>query len=172
MPARPKPTKKPSAAVKFKGSLTYTATAAARRPDIIQAVERALRTYNIHADFSGNIHVDYDPNVPTAHTAGFNGTITFGGMISYRTALHEIAHWVGVGTHGKWWDPGCRDTEKNVWVGPKACAKIKEFQGADAVVHADQLHFWDFGLNYESELTNDADRKHVLIVKALVDDMN
>ena len=163
-----KPVAKPDVLI---GSLTYTASEAARRPDIIQAVERALKTYNTHANFSGCIHIDYDENVPTAHTVGYRGPVVFGGMISYRTALHEFAHYVGVGTHGTWMN----FVNDGRWTGEKACAKLKEFDGPDAVLHADTLHFWgpsSGGLNYESELTQDADRRHVLLVRALADDMS
>jgi elongation factor P hydroxylase len=149
--------------------LTYTTTPEARRPDIVLAIERALKTYNAGANFSGNIDVHYDSNVPTAHTEGYRGRIVFGGTISYRIALHEIAHWVGIGTHGAWWN--YRD-EHGVWTGPKATAKIKQFQGPDAVIHVDNLHFWDYGMNYESELTRGADKRHVAIVRSLVADMN
>lgn len=170
-PVPQKPVAKPTEPVVFLGSLTYTASKDARRPDIIQAIEKALKTYNTYANFSGNVDVHYDPNVATAHTEGYRGRIVFGGMISYRTALHEVSHYLGIGTHGNWW----ANQSNGVWTGSAANKQIKEFDGPDAVIHCDNLHFWgpcSGGLNYDSELTPGADIRHVALVQALVDDMN
>ncbi len=170
-PIPQKPVEKPAEPVVFLGSLTYTASEDARRPDIIQAIEKALRTYNTYANFSGNVDVHYDPNVATAHTEGYRGRIVFGGMISYRTALHELAHYVGCGTRSEW----TTNQSNGVWTGANASELIKKLDGPDAVIHCDNLHFWgplSGGLNYDSELTPGADIRHVALVQALVDDMN
>jgi hypothetical protein len=125
--------------------------------------------YNQNAPFDGEIAVHYDSGVPTAEASG--NRITFGGMTGYRVSLHEIAHVMGIGLHGAWWSPQCRDCDAMVWTGPRGVATLWAFDGPNAVLHADTLHFWNYGLNNDSELTPGADVRHVACVWAMVQDM-
>lgn len=166
---RPAPKQKPP----LIGSITYTLTPEAQnsplRSEIVDGMDAAVDTYNRYAKFDTRITAHYDANVPTAEASG--DTITFGSMVGYRVSLHEIAHVLGVGTRGGWWSSKCHAWDEMVWVGRRGLAKIKEFDGPDAVLHADSLHFWNYGLNWQQDLTPDADWKHVEVVDAMVSDM-
>ena len=74
---------------------------------ITSAMNAAVARYNNLSDLGKNITVRYEPGVPTAD-GNINGTIRFGSNRSYmneRTALHEIAHTIGVGTSSGWSSP-------------------------------------------------------------------
>lgn len=71
---------------------------------ITSAMNAAVARYNNLSDLGKSITVRYDTSVPTAD-GNLNGTIRFGSNRSYmteRTALHEIAHTIGVGTSSGW----------------------------------------------------------------------
>ncbi len=136
------------------------------RKRIVESMDYAVGLYNELGVFQKKITVRYNPATPTAD-GNFNGHINFGGQMSPRTALHEIAHTLGVGTHRRW----RQLTEDGRWTGEHALALLREFDGPDAVLNADRHHFWPYGLNYEHESSEENDRRHVLIVEALVRDM-
>jgi hypothetical protein len=153
--------------------MTYTLTPEAEssplRSEIVDGMDAAIDIYNRYSNFDTRITAHYDPGVSTAQASGT--TITFGSMVGYRVSLHEIAHVLGVGTRGGWWSSKVHAWDEMVWVGRRGIAKIQEFDGSDAVLHADGLHFWNYGLNWQDELVEDADWKHVEIVDAMVRDM-
>jgi len=153
--------------------MTYTMTPEAEnsplRSEIVDGMDAAVDTYNRYSNFNTHITAHYDSNVPTAEASGT--TITFGNMVGYRVSLHEIAHVLGVGTRGGWWSSKVHAWDEMVWVGRRGIAKIKEFDGSDAVLHADGLHFWNYGLNWQHDLVEDADWRHVEVVDAMVSDM-
>jgi hypothetical protein len=133
---------------------------------ITAAMDAAVARYNNLSDLGKTITVHYDPGVPTAD-GNINGTIRFGNRsyMTERTALHEIAHTIGVGTSGNW--PSlCQGT----WTGAGATALVQQFDGAGAVINCDTQHFWPYGLNQESEFSSTAADRHVDIVEAMVAD--
>ena len=139
---------------------------------ITQAMDSAVEFYNAYADYSLSeysndgigLRVIYNENVATAN-AGYKGRIAFGGKINDWTAMHEMGHVFGVGTIGAWNQN--RDTANNLWTSPAALAELEDIDGPGAVLHADSIHFWPYGLN-----TSDADRHaHVRLVGALREDM-
>jgi hypothetical protein len=136
------------------------------RARIVEAMDRAVATYNRHATISKRITANYNAKVPIAE-GNYDDWISFGGQIGYRTALHEISHTLGVGTHPRWRSM-IRDGR---WTGQQANAQLREFDGPDAVLHADRAHFWPYGLNYDREWKPDADRRHVLMVAAIRRDL-
>lgn len=152
--------------------IVYTLTEDAHRWDpeikrrIIEAMDYAVDLYNALGAFEKEITVRYDPATPTAD-GNFNGRINFGGQISPRTALHEVAHTLGVGTHRRW----LRLSEDGRWTGKHALELLRELDGPKAVLNVDRHHFWPYGLNFEYESSKENDRRHVLIVGALVRDM-
>jgi hypothetical protein len=154
------------------GSLGYVLTPEAEtspvRAQIVSGMDAAIDTYNRNAPFEGRIEVHYDPSVATAEACGQR--ITFGGMVGYRVSLHEIAHVMGVGTAGAWGNPACRDVESMMWVGKRGTDLVREYTGSPEL-HADNLHFWPFGLNWDTDLTPYADTRHVRVVWAMVQDM-
>ena len=101
--------------------------------------------------------------------AEINGTIRFGSNRSYmteRTALHEIAHTIGVGTSANWNSLSSGGT----WHGAQATALVKQFDGSGATLSTGGGHFWPYGLNYENEFSNTAADRHIQIVAAMVRD--
>lgn len=135
---------------------------------ITSAMNAAVARYNNLSDLGKSITVRYDPSVPTAD-GNINGTIRFGSNRSYmteRTALHETAHTIGVGTSAGWSSLGGSGT----WTGAQATALVRQFDGASAKLSTGGGHFWPYGLNYESEFSSTAADRHVRIVAAMVRD--
>ncbi|MFC8662376.1 hypothetical protein [Streptomyces sp. NPDC057199] len=134
---------------------------------ITAAMNAAVARYNNVSDLGKTITVRYDPGVPTAD-GNINGTIRFGnrGYMTERTALHEIAHTIGVGTSSGWSSLGGSGT----WRGAQATALVKQFDGSGATLSTGGGHFWPYGLNYENEFSNTAANRHVQIVAAMVRD--
>lgn len=129
----------------------------------------AVAQYNRHGTFRKHITVNCNPGTPTAE-ANYDGWLQFGGSISYRVALHELAHTMGVGTYWKWAENlKINGVRTNVWQGAKGRALIGSFGQAGA--HSDGTHFWEYGLNYDSEGNTESFRRHVLMVAAFRRDM-
>lgn len=136
------------------------------RRRIERAMNEAANIYNKHSKLRKKVTVDYSPGVPTAE-GNISGWISFGGQISTRTALHEIAHTIGVGTHPRWGD----HMKEGRWTGKQAASLLKEFDGDKAELRGDRQHFWPYGLNYDNERTGQADQRHVELVSAMLKDM-
>ncbi|MEU8865049.1 hypothetical protein [Streptomyces umbrinus] len=134
---------------------------------ITTAMNAAVSRYNNVSDLGKTITVRYDPGVPTAD-GNINGTIRFGNRsyMTERTALHEIAHTIGVGTSSGWSSLGGSGT----WRGAQATALVKQFDGSGAALSTGGGHFWPYGLNYENEFSSTAANRHVQIVAAMVRD--
>lgn len=134
---------------------------------ITRAMNAAVARYNNLSDLGKALTVRYDPGVPTAD-GNINGTIRFGnrGYMTERTALHEIAHTIGVGTSSGWSRLGGSGT----WTGAQATALVRQFDGSSAKVSTGGGHFWPYGLNYDNEFSNTAADRHVQIVAAMVRD--
>lgn len=134
---------------------------------ITAAMNAAVARYNNLSDLGKTITVRYDPGVPTAD-GNINGTIRFGnrGYMTQRTALHEIAHTIGVGTSSGWSRLGGSGT----WTGARATALVRQYDGSSAKISTGGGHFWPYGLNYENEFSGTAADRHVRIVAAMVND--
>jgi hypothetical protein len=134
---------------------------------ITSAMNAAVARYNNLSDLGKNITVRYDPGVPTAD-GNINGTIRFGNRsyMTERTALHEIAHTIGVGTSSGWSSLAAGGT----WRGTQATALVRQFDGSGATLSTGGGHFWPYGLNYDNEMSNTAADRHVRIVAAMVRD--
>ncbi|HEX5101952.1 MAG TPA: hypothetical protein VFV94_20730 [Polyangiaceae bacterium] len=160
------------------GHVTYTLTKNAnptadeqKAYDLItEAMDQAVDYYNCYTNITKATTVTYVPSVETADGSS-NGSIRFGGKdyMEYITAMHEIAHTVGVGTVSQW----STHLVNGIWNGAQATAKLRELTGiADDEVHGDTQHFWPYGLNYTSEVKSEADViNHCYIVVALRADM-
>jgi hypothetical protein len=134
---------------------------------ITRAMNAAVARYNNLSDLGKTITVRYDPGVPTAD-GNINGTIRFGNRsyMTERTALHEIAHTIGVGTSSRWSSLAGSGT----WTGAQATALVRQFDGSSAKLSTGGGHFWPYGLNYENEFSGTAADRHVRIVAAMVRD--
>jgi hypothetical protein len=134
------------------------------------AMDSALGYYNKYTSITKFLNVYYNPDVSTAD-ANFNGTIRFGkeNYMVVHTAMHEIAHTVGVGTTNEY-----RNLMQNgVFTGAYATTMIREVTGdQNAVVNGDNQHFWPYGLNYANEVKSSQDLiNHCKIVGAMYSDM-
>jgi hypothetical protein len=145
------------------GSETWPADIRAR---IVYAMDGAVALYNKYGTFRKSLTANYNSGVPTAQ-ASYSGWIDFGGQIGYRTALHEVSHTLGVGTVWNWSNFMVNGT----WTGANALQQVRVFDGPAAGLWGDGVHFWPYGLNYESEGGTEANRRHVLMVAALRKDL-
>ncbi len=135
------------------------------------AMDEALAYYNCYADLEKQLWVNYDPGVPTAQ-ANIDGWMSFGNDRAYMvlpTAMHEIAHTLGVGYYGF----GNMTDSNGIWTGANANAILASIDSPrDTQLHADAMHFWPYGLNYASEYENEDDLIiHVRIVAAIRTDL-
>lgn len=157
----------------LKGPLTYQLSGGSekwpedRKKRIVDAMDAAVSFLNEHGDFKKNVTANNSPGTPTAD-ANYDGWINWGGSISRRVALHEIGHTLGVGTHPEW--------QKNIkdgkWTGKNALKQLREFDGPDAVLHADRMHFWPYGLNFDNESSPEKDLRFVKMVAAFRKDLD
>jgi hypothetical protein len=137
---------------------------------ITAAMNAAVERYNHGANWwDRTLTVEYNQGVPTAD-AVISGHIRFGsqsGSQNERTALHEIAHTFGIGSSWRW------DTllgEGGAFVGEYTNQLIKEYDGVDANIWTGGGHFWPYGLNYNTEWSEENARRHVELVSSMVQD--
>lgn len=133
-----------------KGNFTYTfipnGADAATVNRIKAAFDLATTYYNNFTSIVKNVTVNYSPGTPTAD-ANFAGWINMGANTAYQkagTAMHEMAHTVGVGQHAKYWELMYAGT----WHGTRANEILKMMTNdPNAVVKGDNTHFWPYGIN-------------------------
>lgn len=160
------------AKTKGKGSITYKLSGGSekwpedRRKRIVAAMDAGVEFYNKNSRFSKELTANDSPGTPTADS-NIGGWINWGGAISRRVALHEIAHTLGIGTAEKWG----ANVKDGLWTGKYGLAQLREFDGKDAVLHADRQHFWPYGLNQDSESSPVNDLRHIKMVEAMRKDM-
>ncbi|KAI1770816.1 hypothetical protein F4818DRAFT_432008 [Hypoxylon cercidicola] len=133
---------------------------------IESAMRLAVARYGRYTDASKTIRVYYAPGVPTAE-ASYNGDLRFGSDRAYmteRTAMHEIAHTLGVGQTAAF-DRKCA---ANDW--RTATPLLQSWDGAAARINCGGGHFWPYGLNYESEWSETNANRHVMLVDAMLAD--
>jgi len=114
------------------------------------AVDSACYYFNRYTTFSHNIWIAYSSGVPTAE-ASYHGQVAFGSNTTYMwvgTAMHEFDHYFGSGTTQIWQSK----TSTGTWTGTTATALLKAATGE--VLKGDTQHFWPYGINYKSEITN------------------
>ncbi|OUM62232.1 hypothetical protein PIROE2DRAFT_11549 [Piromyces sp. E2] len=137
---------------------------------ITQAMNEAVSYYNRYTNLSKHINVYYNAGVPTAEASN-NGDLRFGKDRNYMyvgTAMHEIAHTMGMGTTNEY-RAMFRD---GVFQGQRAQALLREIDGPNAVLKGDNQHFWPYGLNYRSEIRSEQDLiNHARIVNAMYQDI-
>jgi hypothetical protein len=80
------------------------------------------------------------------------------------TAMHEMAHTLGVGTTSEY-AATCVD---GVFRDDKVQAKLREMDGPNAELHCDSQHIWPYGLNQASEAKSEQDLiNHVILVETI-----
>lgn len=144
------------------GSISYQLNAPESWPSdvvtrITEAMDEAVATYNCYASLEKSITVNYNPGVPTAE-ANVDGWLSFGSNQAYMqtaTAMHEIAHTLGVG-----YSPWSELMDDGRWIGPAVAEFMQnlpaEERDADSYsqrtyITGDAQHFWPYGLNQASE---------------------
>lgn len=140
------------------------------RQKIILAMDEAVRRYNCYTDIKVHIRVLFNPKVPTAKGGWLTRSIHFGSiqMIQKITAMHEIAHVVGIGTSFSW-DELVKDRK---FVGERLSRLLSKVEGMPKVIYADASHFWPYGLNQAREVKSERDLlNHCLIVNAMTKDL-
>lgn len=138
----------------------------ARKKRIVDAMDAAVTLYNQHSNFKKELTANDSPGTPTAD-ANYAGWMNFGGQIGYRVALHEMGHTLGIGTHPNWG----KNIKDGLWTGKYALAQLREFDGEKAVLHADRMHFWPYGMNFDNEASPENNVRHVKMVVAMCKDM-
>jgi hypothetical protein len=146
---------------------------------IKKAMDEAVHYYNCYTDITKQLNVTYDTSVSTAD-GNVNGSIRFGSgtqyMVTY-TAMHEVAHTVGVGQYASsnWLSfvsiPA--GGSNGPWKGASAIAELRAITGdAGATLTADHDHFWPYGLNRDTDPHADPDLvAHCRMVVALRKDL-
>lgn len=147
------------AAVASAADLTFSVSTSgwpddARRQAAVDAIDAVVARFNAYGDFTrgndGNVEVVYGSGTPTAD-AGYNGRIRFGGTYpNQRVTQHELNHWLGSATVSQWG----ATFSGGVWTGPKVNAVYRMLNGDAAVLRQSGVHFYGYGLNYDSEVTN------------------
>lgn len=130
---------------------------------ITDAMDRAVARYNKFNNTQRQLWVSYDPGVQTAD-ATIYGNIRFGanrGFMQEGTALHEIAHTVGVGTA---WNFQSK-VDAQDW--PAALPLLRTWDGPDARINGGGSHMWPYGLNYSNEYSELNFDRHVRLVQAM-----
>lgn len=158
--------------VKANGKLSWTFANNNMPQDVKQRITSAMNDacarYNAGADWPARtLTVEYNTDVPTADgNSGGNGYIRFGANASYqttRTAMHEIAHTWGVGQSGGWYN----NTTSGDFTGTNTVTTIHAFETPTTAIHTGGGHFWDYGLNYDSEWSETNAFRHVKLVWAM-----
>jgi stress-induced morphogen len=155
---------KPAPACTPTGNISYTlsqaASPSADQADayktITCAMDMAVAYYNCYSNITGSVRVSYDTGVATAD-GNINGSIRFGAGRQYMTcatSMHEIAHTQGIGTASQW----ASHVSGGFFVGTNAAAQLQAINATLAKplyteLHADSMHFWPYGLNYDTEAT-------------------
>jgi len=165
-----------------KGTVTYTIqdnVAGDNRVRIEKAMESAVDYFNNLTSIQRHwLNVNYGSGTPTAE-ASYGGWMRFGPSESYQqigTALHEMSHTVGVGTHSMWYGPSSplRETgSRGKWLGERT-TNLLQFIDNDpsASLTGDNTHLWPYGINGAHEDTGSEFLyiAHALIHQALGED--
>lgn len=168
----------------YSGHITYTLARSANPTTaeqdaytrITAAMDKAITYYDCYTNITKSLNVSYVASVATADGSS-NGSIRFGSdttYMDYRSAMHEIAHTVGIGTASNW---GSFVTSDKLFTGKNANAELDAINmmvtNPDYTdVHADNQHFWPYGINYQSEVHSEADLLyHCRMVMAIRKDL-
>jgi hypothetical protein len=156
-----------------KGNVRYTLAEDANASDEVKANYARIKTafdnavfyYNNFTSIEKQLWVSYSPGTPTAD-GNFNGNIRVGSSVGYQrtgTAMHEIAHTVGVGQHWTW---ASNFIKGGIYQGAFA-NRLLQFmtQNSTEILKGDSVHFWPYGINGAFEDTGD---EMLYIIHALI----
>jgi hypothetical protein len=161
-------------AIRADAALTFTVEAggwpnAAHRNAAVAAIQSTVDRYNAFSP-SGfdnrNVYVYYNSGIPTAQ-ANYHGSIGFGGTYpAERVMMHEMAHYLGLpsGNWGQLYSGGS-------WSGARGRELVQQFEGEQATLNGDSVHFWPYGLNFDSEGSEINKQRQVAMVYAMRADL-
>jgi hypothetical protein len=144
-----------------KGNITYWfdgGLTGDNRIRVEAAIKSAVEYWNTHTSIKGlHLTVNYGSGTPTAE-ASYGGWMRFGPSASYQqtgTALHEMGHTVGVGTHQYWNNTSSSPLKVGgVWLGERATQVVRFLENdASATLRGDATHMWPYGINGAHEDT-------------------
>ncbi len=153
--------------------LTFSVSSASSWPNqahhdaAVAAMQQVVDRYNAYGYFGNyNVWVYYDAGIPTAQ-ASYGGSIGFGGTYpAERVTQHEMAHYLGLPSSG--WSGLMTG---GTWDGFHAVQRVRQFDGEQATLNGDSIHFWPYGLNYDSEGSEINKQRQVAIVYAMRADL-
>jgi autotransporter-associated beta strand protein len=139
---------------------------AAHHQAAVNAMTAAAGRFNSYGQFTpvDYVYVFYNSGVPTADGSYSTSDIRFGGTYpNERVTLHELAHVLGSGTTSQW----NNRFSGGIWTGPQVQELVKQFDGEQAELRQSGVHFYPYGLNYDSEYTDLNAQRSVAIVYAM-----
>jgi hypothetical protein len=166
----------------FSGNVTYRLNGSESWPaDVVEKLTNALdegtRYYNCYSSLEKSLTINYRDGVPTAE-GNVDGVISFGSDRNYMqtaTAMHEIAHTLGVG-----FAPWSELIADGRWTGAAVNAFMESLPAEErdpdmysqrTYITCDTQHFWPYGLNQASEHQSEWSLiDHVRIVAAINED--
>ncbi len=165
-----------------KGTVSYTLSSNVTgdmRDRLEVAMSEAVGYFNDLTSIQGHwLNVNYGSGTPTAE-ASYGGYMRFGPNTAYQktgTALHEMGHTIGVGTHSMWYGPSSplrENGSSGAWYGERT-TKLLQFIDNDeeAYLRGDAVHMWPYGVNgaQEDDGTDLLYISNALIVQALGED--
>lgn len=128
------------------------------RTRVDAAMKSAVDFWNNHTSIKGlGLTVNYGSGTPTAE-ASYGGWMRFGPNASYQqtgTALHEMGHTIGVGTHQYWYNTSSSPLKVGgVWLGERTTQVVRFLENdATSTLRGDATHMWPYGINGAHEDT-------------------
>lgn len=162
-----------------RGTVTYTMAGGFPEADytrVNNAMSSAVAYYNNYTSIKGlHLSVNYGSGTPTAE-ASYGGWMRFGPSASYQqtgTALHEMGHTIGVGTHWYWNNGNTALKSGGTWHGERANAVLNFMDNTTgASVKGDNTHGWPYGINgaHEDQGTDWLYTMNALLMQGLGED--
>jgi len=147
-----------------RGDITYTLNInpsnSAQEQQIANSVAEAVSIYNTYGSFNKHWWINYTTDTGTTANANYEGWVVFGTQRTTRTALHEGAHTLGMGTFTGVYpnDTGPSYSTMisgGVWKGEYGNqAQFDTYNANVDGLHGDGHAIWPGGMNYESEFTD------------------
>jgi len=138
-----------------RADITYTLNInpsnSAQEQEIANSVAEAVSIYNTYGSFNKHWWINYTTDPGTTANANYEGWVVFGTQRTTRTALHEGAHTLGMGTTTEY-----ANLISGLWRGAYGRqAELDTYNTSADGLHGDGHAIWPGGMNYESEFTLD-----------------
>lgn len=115
-------------------------------------VQTACDYFNNYSNLSKYEYINYSSSYGTTADSNIEGWVRFCSQYSARTAQHEFAHTVGVGTASNWASKFDSSGSYDGEVTQQTLRAI--YRDQTLWVKRSGIHFWPCGLNYDSEVTS------------------